>query len=101
MPLPIADIALDLGNVLLFFFKNDIHIRGREVVAMTLSLSSAVPKTLLMVLVFFAGLALMGGLPTRHVNREKINGLSPSGVLLLLFCKFVLLETPGIHLASI
>ena len=82
MPFSMVYIALDLGNVFPFFLGNDINTHGRKVGAITLSPSSAAPKTLLVVLVLLAslaliGLALMGGLSTRHVSIERINRLSP------------------------
>ena len=96
MPFPIAGIALNLGNVLLFLLGNNINTNGREVA--TLSPSSTAPGILLVVLVFFIaltliGLALIGGLSIRHVNRERISGFSPSKVFFLLFSGLVLSGT--------
>ena len=99
MLFPMADIALDLGNVFFFLSRKDIDTCGRRVGAMTLFPSSMVPGTLLIVMVLLMslaliGLALMGGPFTRHISKGKISGLSSSKVLLLLFSRLFLLGTP-------
>ena len=85
-----ADIALNLGNILFFFLRNNIDTCGRGVGAMTLSPSSAAPRTLLVVLVFLINLALIGlapigGVSSRHISKGKISKPSLSGVFLLFF----------------
>ena len=42
-----------MRDAIFFFFKNDFDICYKRVVAITLSFSSTMPKTLLIVLVFF------------------------------------------------
>lgn len=94
MPLSIVGEALDLRDVSLFSFNSvGISTRCRRVVAMILSLSSAAPRTSLVILVLLIGLVLMGGLLTRNISKEKISGLSFSKVLLLFFSGFALLGT--------
>lgn len=88
-----------MGNVLLFLLKNNIDIRSREVRAMTPSLFSAAPGSLLIVLVlpidwYLIGLALMGGHLTRHVSSKKTSKLGFSRILLLLFSGPIILKTP-------
>ena len=98
MPFSIAGIALDLDNVFPFLLKNNIDTHGMGVGATTLSPSSAVPRISLVVLVLLVGLALVGELLTKHVNKGKISGLSPFEVLFLLFSGPVPLETLGVNL---
>lgn len=76
--------ARNLEDVFLVFLDNigiSNHCRG--VVAMSTILALLVPKTfLLVVLVYFAILALVGGrllvLVTRYVSRRIVSGFSPS-----------------------
>ena len=77
--------ALDLEDVFLVFFNGvGVSTRCRGVVATTLSPFSAALRTLLVILVLLVGLTLISGLPTRHVSRRRMSGLSLSGVFLLL-----------------
>lgn len=78
MFLSIRVVIFDLENIFLFLFKNNVSTYNKEVVAATLSLSSPVPGTSLMVLIFLVSLVLMGGLSIRYVNRGRISRLSLS-----------------------
>lgn len=92
-----VDIALDLEDIFLFFFDNvGINTCYIKVMAMTF-LASLALKTFLVVLVFFANLALVSKklvLVTRYISRKNISRLNLSGVLFLFFCRSVSLETP-------
>ena len=92
--------VFDIRDVFFFFFRNDISTYGKEVVAATLFLSSTVPKTFLIVLVFFAGLVLVGRLlVSRHISRKNVNRLFFPKIL--FFGWFLLLEALGINLLDI
>lgn len=75
--------VFDLGDVFFFLFRNDIGIHDRGVVIATVFLSSIVPEISLVVLFFFASLALINGLPTRYINRGKVSRFILLGVLFL------------------
>lgn len=100
MPFPMVVIALDLGDIFLFFHKNNVNTCGRRVVAAALFLSSAMPEISWEILVFFACLALMGRLLTRHVSKEKISRLGFSRIFFLLFCRLVSSETLNANLTG-
>ena len=99
MPLFFAVEGLDLGDV--FFFRLDdigIDIYCKEVMATTLFSPPTVPRTSLVVLVFFASLALVDGrllevLATKYVSRKSVNRPISSRVPLLFFCRLILLKT--------
>lgn len=68
--------AFDLRDVFFFFFKNHVNIRDKKVMTVILSLSSTMPETSLVVLIFLTGLALVDKLlPIRHVSRKRVNKL--------------------------
>lgn len=96
MPLLIAKIVLNLGDVFLFLF-NDISVCTccRRVGTATF-LGTLAPKISL-VLVCLVSLALVSGklvvLVTRYVNGRSISELSPFEVLFFLLCGLVPLET--------
>lgn len=98
MPLSIAEVALDLEDVLSFVF-DDISVctRGRGVMTITF-LAILVPKTFFVVLVFLASLALVDGrllvLAIRYISRKSVRRLNLSEVFLLLFLRLVLSGTP-------
>lgn len=76
--------AFDIEDVLFFFFRSNIDTYCRRVLALFPSLSIMVPKTFLVVLVFF----LVGEryvLPIRYINREDVGRLILPRVLILLF----------------
>lgn len=76
MPLPITVETLDLEDVFSFFLDDvNVSIRCRGAMAITLSLPPTVPRISLVILVFFINLALVGGHPTRHVSRGRVNKL--------------------------
>lgn len=76
MTFPLAVKVFDLGDVFFFLFGNDVGTCGKEIIAMTLSLSFVISKTFLMVLIFFANLALVGRLlSTRNISKGKVNRL--------------------------
>lgn len=86
----------------LLFSLNAIDIYYKKVMVATLSLPTTASKSSLVVLVFFAGLALMDErllrvLPTRYLSRENVSGFILPKVFLFFFCKLVLSE----HLALI
>lgn len=82
---PLVEVS-DLGDIFFFFFKNDVGICSKKVIAATLFLSLA-SKTSLVLLIVFVSLALVGGLLfTRHISREKLSKLMLSGILTHLFC---------------
>ena len=81
--LPVVE-AFNLEDVFFFFFRNNIGICGRKIMAATLFLSSAMPKTSLIVLIFLTCLALVGALlPTRHVRKGKVSELILFKIFLL------------------
>ena len=97
MAFPSAMEVFDMKDVFFFLLGNNIDTCHREVLASSPFSSTMVPKTSLMVLVFF----LVGGgclLPTRYVSRENVNGLILPRVLSFLFCWSVPSETLGIDL---
>ena len=63
MSLPVTVVVLDLRDIFHFFFENNIDSCDRRVGAMSLSLSSATPGTLLVIMV----LSWVGG-------RNLLNG---------------------------
>lgn len=83
--------AFDLRDVFPFLL-NDIGISTycREVMNMTQSLALLALKILLVVLVFFANLALVGRrllvLANRYISRMSINKFSSFKVFLFHFC---------------
>ena len=94
MPLPILEVAFDLGDVFVFHvFFNDlgIYTNCRGVVTAILLATLTLKTTL--VLVFLTSLALLDGrllvLATRYVNRTSISRLSLLGVFFLLFYRLV------------
>ena len=102
---PMAVIALDLGNVLLFLFGNNIDTRSRRVGVMTLSLSSTAPGTLLVLLVILwvGGGGLLGSrllFPTRYVSRGEVSGLIHSRVLFLFFRGLVPSRISWVHISG-
>lgn len=77
MTFPLAVEVFDLRDDLFFYFKNDIGICDKGVIAGTLFLSSAMPKTSLVVLILLTSLALIDRLlPIRHINRWKVSRLN-------------------------
>ena len=99
--------AFDFGHVpvLSFLRGNSIDTRGRGVNITTLSLLSASPETLLVVLVLlWVGGSLLSGqglFPTSHISREGVGGLILStGVLLLLFSGPVPSRISRVHVAG-
>ena len=70
----------------------------------TLLAFSVLRTSLLVVLVFLASLALVGGrflvFATIYVSKKGVSGLSPSRVLLLFFGRLVPLEIPEIYLTG-
>ena len=106
MSFPMAVIALNLGHVPPFLLSNDIDTRGRGVGVITLSLSSAAPETLLVVLVFLwiSGGSLLSRrwlFSTRYVSRGGVGGLILStGVSLLLLRRPVPPGTSWVHIAG-
>lgn len=80
--------AIDIGSVFPFLF-DDIRTCYRGVIAATLSLYPTVPKTSLIVLVFFANLTLVGRrlivLTTRYINKKSVSRFIFSKVILFLF----------------
>lgn len=76
-----------------------------RIMVATLFLPPTVPKTSLIVLVFFASLILVDGrllgvLTTRYVSRRSVSRIILPRVLLLLFCRLVPLETFDMNFAS-
>lgn len=96
-----AVLTLDLRDVFLFFFRNNINSCDRGVVANTLFLYFAALETSLVVLVLFTGLVLIGGLSTKHVKREKISEFNLSEVFLPFFCRLISLGTLNVNFTSI
>lgn len=92
-------VVLNLGDIFYYFFDSiGVSIRCRGVMATTTLLDLLAPKTsLLVVLVFLASLALVGGrllvFATRCINGRNVSGHSLFGVFLLFFCRLVPLET--------
>lgn len=94
--------TFDVKDIFFFFLKNNINTYYRGVIAMTLFLSPLIMKTFLVVLVFFASLALidrrlLGLLSTKYINRGDISGFHLSGVLILLFCRSIPLKTLDVN----
>lgn len=79
--------ALNIGDVIPFFLDiDDIHCK--EVIGATVFSSAMAPRIFLVVLVFFAGLALVGRrflgvLSTKHISMRRISGLILSKVFVL------------------
>lgn len=89
-----------------FFPLNAINIYYKKVMIAILSLPITGPRTFLAVLSLFASLALMDGrllevLFTKYINRGSVSGFILSGVILLLFCRPVPLETLYINFVDI
>lgn len=87
------------------FFLDNINTYYRSVMVATLFLPRTMPKTFLVVLVFFTGLTLVGRrllevLPTKYVRKRSINELILLRVLLFLFYRPTPLETLSINLAN-
>ena len=84
---------LDVGDVFLFFFDDvGVGTSYKKVMATTLFLPPTTLRNSLLVLVFFASLALVGGkflevLVTRYVNGRSVNRLIFSRVFFLFFCR--------------
>lgn len=94
MPFFMTVEALNLEDIFLFLFDSlSMSKYCRRDITITLSLAFLVPRTFLVVLVFLASLALVDRrllvLATRYVSKRNISKLSLSGVLLLLFHRFV------------
>lgn len=88
---------------ILLFFLDDIENCYKEVMVAILFLPLMVPITFLVVLVFFASLALvsrrlLGMLLTKYINGKSVNRLIFYKVFFLYFCRLVILETPSINL---
>ena len=98
--------ALNLGNVSLLSLDGvGISTRCRRVVAMTLSLSFAVPETSLVVLVYLrisekSLLSEKWLFPTRYVSRGGVGGLILFRVLLFPLCRLVSSGAFWVHLAG-
>lgn len=77
--------AFDIGDVFFFFHENNIDIYYREVLVFSPSLSTIMPRTYLVVLVFFL---VDGGclLPTGYVSKEDVNRLIFPRVFIFFFC---------------
>lgn len=92
--------AFDIGDVFFFFHENNIDTYCREVLVFSLSLSTIMPRTYLVVLVFFL---VDGGclLPTEYVSKKDVNRLILPRVFIFFFCWFVPLEILGINLSGI
>ena len=89
--------AFYIGDIFFFFLGSNINTYQKGVLASFLFLSTTMPRTSLVVLVFF----LVGGrclLLTRYVRREDVDRLIFFKILIFLFCQSVLLETLGINL---
>lgn len=101
MLFPLTIVVLDLEDIFHFFYNSaGVNIHDKGVAA--LSLSFAVLRTLLVVLVFFIGLALiglalMGGLPTGTSAEGKLVDL----VFSESFSSFLAGLFPWEHLESI
>ena len=101
MAFPSAEETFDVREVLFFLLGKGVDTCSRGILASTLSSSTTAPRTSLVVLVLFVGLALVGGrllLPTRYVSRGGISGFILPGVLILLLRWSVTSETLGINL---
>lgn len=102
MTLSLAGKALNIGNVFPSSLDAvDTYYKG--IVSAILSLLATAPRTSLIVLVLFIGLALVNGrllgiLPTRHISMEKVSGLILSGVFVLLLGWSIPSETLDINL---
>lgn len=93
-----AEVALNLEDVFLFFFDNvGVCTCYRRVLATTL-LALLVPKTSLVVLVFFASLALMGGRLLVLAIAERV---SVDLVFLKFFSSFFVGLFPWVYFESI
>lgn len=93
--------VFDLEKI--FFFENNVDIYYRKVVVATLFSLFTLPKTSLVVLVFFVDLVLADRrllrlLPTKYISRESVSGFIFSKVFILLFYKFISLEIFDINL---
>lgn len=100
-------VKLDLIDVFPFFLDNiGVSNYCKGVIATTLFLSSTVPKTIfLLVLVFFAGLALVNRrlleiFTIKYISGKGVNRFIPSRVLLLFLCKHLTFEIFGVNLSS-
>lgn len=85
--------VLNMGNI--FFFSLDtINTYCKGVMVVTMFLSTMILKISLMVLVFFAGLVLMGRrllrvLLTRCISKRSVNGLILPKIFLLFFYRLI------------
>ena len=92
---------LNLGDIFHFFFDNvGVSTCCKKVIATTFLIPLAPKTSLLVVLVFLASLALVGGillmLAIRYVSKKCVSEFSFSGVFLLLFHELVPSRIPGI-----
>lgn len=97
-----AEKALNVGNVIFFFFDNDIETYYREVLAMTLFLLIITLKTFLVVLVFF--MVLVGRkllFPTRYVSKGGVNRFIVPKVLIFILSWLIALEVLTINFLHI
>lgn len=97
--------VFDKRDILPLFLGNDVNTYCKRVMATILSLSPIIPRAFLLVLVYFAGLAmvekrLIGLLSTRYVNKESVSGFILPKVLILFLCRFVPLEILDINHAG-
>lgn len=100
MPLLMAEVALNLGDVFYVFFDDIGICTYCKKVVTTTSLATLMLKTSL-ALVLLASLALMGELPTRYVRIGKISRFSPFGVFFLFFCRLIPLGILSVNLTGI
>lgn len=76
--------AFNPGDVIFFFFRNNVGTYDKEVIAATLFLSSAVQKVSIIVLIFFISLVLIDELFfVRYVSRGKVGRLILPKVFIL------------------
>lgn len=104
MPLPFTVKVFDIKDVFLFFL-DDIGIYDKGVMGVTLSLFFILEMSLI-VLIFFAGFALVDErllriLLTKYINRRIVSRFILLQVFFLFLCKPVLLGTLGINLPGI
>lgn len=93
--------TLDLGDIFHFLFNGiGINICCGKVVSITFLALLATKTSLLVILVFFAPLALVNRrllvFATRYVNERNVNKLSSFENSLFIFCRLILLEIPEI-----
>lgn len=80
------------------YFLNDVGIYYKGVIATNLSLFTTVPRNFLVVLIFFANLALvnrklLGMLLTKCISKKSVSRFILLKVFFFLFCRFVSLAS--------